>query len=669
MKSIFKFTFLKLTLLYFAFHSLNTFSLPCAVEQEDPRLQQICDNNVFDSNKNNLSSHADFQNYRADCRLFLSRHPDQLDIIKRVVVVRISDLPFIGELISGGTVNELGRRFIEDVPGTTFPIGTLILFPENINTLPLEQTIRYVRHSALFHKAETDSERITITHGPNFAGIRNSPRGDLMTYSSGAFVIDGFNFVKAPQNENFSILNGNATSGVTIKNSGFKRSGDTDQVSVIFRVNNNGMIDLSDVDVDCSANNSTNFSCVRVECGALRQNCPSSMVTVNGLNVTMSQNPETDSSTEPGRAFETVAINRFAVNNIHVAANNASRPISFQLNDFATNVVGCISNIIIDSSTQGAKINIGGSASARGTIGFFGNGFQSDVGVGANVLESATYVGFVTGTQANMTYVNRDNDCFHRISPTSIAAEACPSTSLLHDVLTTNIASTVDASSQASVVSAISTRLMAANSTSLPDSTSILGVIEMSSVKSEIVDQIDSTTPFVVSSEELIEMTSTLTLPEDSSTSFDAIISSSSQPEFTDDDEMVESTQETRPSSTTPPSLDEIAVTKASSNAFNPSTTDVSKAFTTKVLSSIFSDAPPSLSDSLDLTKRASVVPPIIETTTPSSTIPSGGNNYNLLIGAGVGVIAVVAIATVTGIVICYVVKKNSYRTYTLKRL
>ena len=47
--------------LIFVFVSANVYSLPCyVVEQEDRRLQNVCDDNVFNSNKINQSSHADF---------------------------------------------------------------------------------------------------------------------------------------------------------------------------------------------------------------------------------------------------------------------------------------------------------------------------------------------------------------------------------------------------------------------------------------------------------------------------------------------------------------------------------------------------------------------------------------------------------------------------------
>ena len=361
-------------LLSFIFLTMNGYSqqIPCPIiEQEDSRLQTVCDENIFDSNKINLSSHEDFQSYRSDCREFFARNPVRLDEIERVVVVRPLDLPNIAELISGRTVNQGGgRRFIEEDDVTGFPIGTLILFPEGTGNVHFEQTLQQRNKSAIYHRASSEADRINVTHAPGFVGA-------LITATSGSFVIDGFNFTKSSGNENSDILSSQPMRSIIIKNSGFKKGGSNDQVGVLLRLNSSGSADISDMDVDCSSNSPRNFFCARVECFSFRGNCPDAMATVDGLKVTMSTDPQNDftSINDPLHGLSLSGINQFAINDVRIAANNSPAPVSIQLNEFATNVVGCISNVIINSPTRAPKINIGGFAQASGTVGFFGNGF------------------------------------------------------------------------------------------------------------------------------------------------------------------------------------------------------------------------------------------------------------------------------------------------------
>ena len=624
------------------FLSMNVYSLPCFVaEQEDRRLQNVCDNNIFNSSKVNLSSSNDFQSYRADCRAFFSRHPAKLETIERVVVVRSVDLPNIGKLLSGGEVNPGGRRFIERQEGSGYPIGTLILFPEGMSSIHLERNIRLQSKSALYHRADSKAERVRVTHAENFDYTSTRNR-NLMSYSSGSFTIDGFDFTKAPGFEGNEILAGNPSNGITLKNIGFNRGGVDDQVSVLLKPTGSGVIEISGVDIDCSSNSRDNFYCVRVECGGSRQNCPDASVTINDLDVTQSTDPENDMSTDPSRALSFSGINRFVVNNVRVAANSTDRPVSFQFNDHATNVVGCISGIIIDSAIRGPKIHIGASdpGVTEGTIGFFGNGFLADEGSGMGPLEFASYRdGFVAGDddfedrqskykKTGLTYVDRAVDCFYRPEPTSATVPGCSSTPSMRDVLTTNLVSTIEASSQPSIMSTINAKMMSANATDIPGSSTVLATLDVSTIKPDIKNQLATTTPMIITSSELAEPGPTMVLPDSRSEVFEATDSV-----FSD----------------IMPTTTAVPLSHSSTNALSDS-------------DGLYSHR----GSSLDMTGLPSVSRSF-PGRNPTALMPGQGNSdfkYYLTAGIGSLVVATIVVVTAVGIRIAYV--KGRSETYVV---
>ena len=353
-------------------------------------------------------------------------------------------------------------------------------------------------------------------------------RGALVSYSSGEFTIDGFSFIKAAGNEGIDIFIGNGSTGITLKNTGFKRNGENDQVITLLRLR--------------------------------------------------------------------------------------------------------------------AKINIGGFEGARGTIGFYGNGFSSDVSSGMGPLESATYNGFVTGTRGNMTYVDRDFDCFHQPNPTSTTGTSCSSTPLIRDVLITNLARSIESTSQSSIMTTINSQMMATSSSGIPESSTVLATADISDIKTEIVSQIVST--------ELARIMETMSLSEVAATP----VSTVSDDSFT-----------TVGTSTTSPKSSMTSTVAPASSSDHP----VSPASTAGAVSEMYIDSRsilPSASRSdtrLDLTSTPSLSPSFTERDTPSSTMPPNGNNIYkyVLIGGGAFVVVVVIIITVIGARILYV--KHHSRTWT----
>ena len=177
----------------------------------------------------------------------------------------------------------------------------------------------------------------------------------------------------------------------------------------------------------------------------------------------------------------------------------------------------------------------------------------------------------------------------------------------------------------------ISSQIAASSPASaIPDSSTVLAMMNITDVKTEVLEQISTTVPMVITPSELAMITETMSL------------------------EGVSATPESTFSSVPAPSESKGTASETDSG-FTPDPTSV-------YLSR-------SMSDGLDMTATPSLPPEIIERSNPSSTMSPGGNNIYkyIAIGAGVGLVVTVAvIITAIGVRIYYV--KHRMRTYTVNK-
>ena len=404
---------------------------PCIPpEQEDSRITNLCGGELFYSNGAMLSKgDSDIDSYESDCKSFFSRHPDAIEHLGRVVVVRQSDLDTekMASLMSGKKVDRLrllqtqpfcgnqtddnSTKVILDQDDNAKKQGTLVLFPADLQEVMLESEVTPTNCSGFYHPVSSNEE-------PAFKLI-GSINKDLFVGVGSHIYIDGFAFrlphESTAQYDGLKVMN---TSELSLRNLSFDSDSVDNAYFIRVDLTPGGSLAMQGIDINCR-----NYPCLEIGCS--ETSCPDTRIQLRDMIISMSNNSLPDSV----RAIDISKMNQFILNDIRIHGNTTHAPIVISV-DHSSPVNGCLSNIVFDSFSD-SLIQIAANASIaegnlEGVIGFYRNGYRDE----NNKLVILDGEDLIQDNTTGLEYSNRTSDCFANITP-SLTATPCPSTSFL----------------------------------------------------------------------------------------------------------------------------------------------------------------------------------------------------------------------------------------------